>query len=328
MTSLYKKIQKLAAAEPSTRKHLVPLLREFSAGGPPPEAALIQELRKRGVSYADIKTVFRTQKKRVDRMMGGGFSAADIADVLETYEPLNYKRASGRTARDKWDDVLVGDKVRIRIQGHPRHYVVIEELPQKGKKRLKRFEFTIGDSIMSLNRAGGKVYNYFMIENLKRDWKPSTSQTAEANAKGLQKALEKAFKDLDKDKVEYPDWVKESLTGKWMPQADEVHYLQVEPVDYTPVEIKAKDEFYLRAEWNSFQVSLNNGMTDKQLEEYAYGGDPHYTKLVSSSSAGARKFFKWVKSQEDDIKRMTGKKLQAAMDAGKIKYKYQSSVWR
>ena len=76
-----------------------------------------------------------------------------------------------------------------------------------------------------------------------------------------------------------------------MPKEEDVNYLQVEPVDYAPVEIKAKDEFYIKAEWTSFDVTLNNGYTDKQLDEYAFGGDPHYTKLVSTSPAGARKMF-------------------------------------
>jgi len=250
--------------------------------------------------------------------------------------PLLRKHAAGVMAsrdidsRHGWDEVIVGDKVRIRWKGHPHSYAVIEELPQKGKRHLKRFHFEIGSYLQSLH---SRQADAFMLENLKLEWRPSASMTAEGSASALRKAIDKAIKNWEKaaksGKAEpIPDWFTRSFSKQHMPHREEVFYLNVEPRDYAPVRVSVKDQFYINAEWTKFEISLNGGMSDAAIEELSYGGDPYYTKLVSKSPTSARKFFKWVKANEKAIKSMTGNDLTKALDQGKIQYSYLHSVWR
>lgn len=270
-TNLYSKLQKLATEVPSTRKHLVPLLKKHAPG-----------------------------------------KAAGVGGI---------------DSRSGWDEILVGDKVRIRWKGHPQSYAVIEELPQKGRKRLKRYTFDIGSKLNPIHS------NHLMLENLKRDWKPTASMTPEKASQALRKAIDKAFKDWEKDIAAgkgdiIPDWFRHSFDERQMPRVDEVFYLNVEPVDYAPIEIAVKDEFFIDAKWTGFSITLNNGYTDEQLRGYGHSGDSYYTKLVSTAPAGARKFFKWLKANEEAVKKMKSGALEEALKRGKIRTKYQSSVWR
>jgi len=230
--------------------------------------------------------------------------------------------------RGGWDEILAGDKARIRWKGHPSAYMVIEELPSKGKKRLKRATYSVGDSL--LTGFGQSSPNRFMMENLLMDAKLSKSMTYDQAVKAMDGALQKALAGWKKDiadgkttrwePAEIPDWFYRSL--KYVPDVEEVFYLTVEPKDYAPVEVEGKN-FSLKSEWGTFEADLHIA----GAEEHAYGGDPHYIKMNSKSQGGARKLFKALKANPDVLKGKTWEDLQAFLSGAKIGFETAHSQW-
>jgi hypothetical protein len=196
-----------------------------------------------------------------------------------------------------WDEVLVGPLARVRIKSYPYPLIVIEELPQKGKRRLKRFTWQI-----SRLDVGG-TESFLLIPNLKRDWKLSRSMTAERANAALQHAILKALVDWKSESpATYPEYADRAMGKYGLPTEEDIYYLKVEPVDMVPVEVQG-DTWFLRSSWASFEITWKPHGADNHAM-WEMQGDPSFTKYTSKSAGGARKLFKFLKASANRPGRM------------------------
>lgn len=213
-----------------------------------------------------------------------------------------------------YDGKFVGKDVRVQWSDY--HFLV-EELPQKGKKKLRRAE---------LRNPG---WNFFhdmgelIPQNLLRDAKLSKGDNYDAVLKKLSKAM--------RDAIEYkgePRRTPEQLAkkqkivggyGNWKPWENEVYFLHVVPEGVEPITIKGKD-FNVNAKWNEF--SAYSPQSDDRG-----GHDPHYSYYGQKSDGAARKLYKTLKANPDAIRNISWMEFSTWMDKKKIGYKMHHSVW-
>lgn len=330
---LYTQIQRIASENPETRVHLVPLLRKFADGfgdevlggrtwgNPDPH------------STPDDSVPYKHHENSPPAGADGSPQRKKYNEWYRRNVCPKHKTNCGapwlRKASNNWTEI-VGEKTRIRWRGHPQPYALIEELPQKGKQKLTRYDFDISGQV------GHNASHHLMMENLVRDWNPHSGMTPDQAASGLRDALKEAFKKWDLD-IKDPkgrnvppmqDWLRDRLLSRTMFPPKEVFYQEVEPRDYVPIVVRSSGQFILTANWNSFEISLNNSRSDAKMDGDAQDHDPHYIRLVQKSKGGARSFFKWCKANQASLNTMTAEALKEALKDNKIAYEYSFSVWR
>jgi hypothetical protein len=192
--------------------------------------------------------------------------------------------------RVKWDD----------------HYgIQMEELPAKGKKRLRILGFGI-------QRVVSEADPYFNIPNVIDDMKLSSSQTYDKAKKAIENFCKEHFDDIEKR-------TGKDMSGWIILHEDTVHYLKVEPVGVKKQLIDGKD-FTVSSEWSKF----SSYSPDSDFQS----SDPSYIQYESSSAAAARKLYKILNANPDALKNVTWNDFGKWMDRNKIKYDTNFSVWR
>ena len=224
--------------------------------------------------------------------------------------PLIRKHGSApKTARRDWEKTLQGQKARIRWMGHPDHFLLVEEMPTKPvKRRLRQAEFAIGAAL-----PGHHSPSEMMLENILRDAKLKKTMTYDQAVAAMKKAIAKGVKDAG-DKM--ADWEVQGVER--LPWEKEVHYLQVEPVDYKPMDVKGKD-FTVRCEWNTFKAYS----PDSDFQSM----DPYYTYYEAKSPTGARKLFKLLKANPDALAKVPWSQFNDFLKRAKIPFDSHHSVW-
>ena len=215
--------------------------------------------------------------------------------------------ASKEARSRKWDKTLQGEKARIRWEGHPSHYLVVEEMPTRPvKRRLRRAEFG--------NPFGYHSPSEMMLENILTDAKLKKTMTYEQAVAAMKKAIAKAIRDAG-DKLD--DW--EAQRAGSLPDEQEVHYLQVEPADYKPMDVKAKD-FSVHCEWNTFEAYS----PDSDFQSH----DPYYIYYEAKSPTAARKLFKLLKADPKALSKVSWGAFSDWLRKMKIPYGTHFSQWR
>lgn len=223
-------------------------------------------------------------------------------------------------AEPRWTNTVAGEKARIRWNTHPRHQIVIEELPVKGKKRLRRAEYWASSAFGHVTH----MPNAFMVENLMRDMKPSPSMSFEQAVAAFKAAIQAATVEVDAgsgrrgqgDDRPLADWEKTQL-GR-APSISEVFYLEVEPADYSPLSVKGKD-FTMASEWGEFKAYSPNSDFQQM--------DPHYSVKVQKSAGAARKLFKMLKADPDALRGISWSVLGDWLDKNGIGFNTNHSQW-
>lgn len=222
-----------------------------------------------------------------------------------------------------WKPLVSNDKVRIQWQDHPGNSLMIQELPTKPvKRRLRRATV---ETQMWVHHLGTGAGDHFLMSNILRDAKLTSSmnydQAVNAMRQAVEKAKQRAISDERSSFTE--DWFKKFGWGsKWWFNEDDVYFLEVEPTDYKPVSFAGRD-FGGKSEWNSFTF-----YDDKDDDEYMRQMEGMRAFYESTSAAPARKLFKLLKADPDAVKRMDIKQFKALLDKNKIAYKYVPTVWR
>lgn len=217
----------------------------------------------------------------------------------------------------KWQNTVAGEKVRIRWNLHPRGAVLIEELPSRGKKRLQRATFSVQDTFSNIADAP----NSFMVENLLRDFKPSPSMSYDQAVTAFKGAIAEATAHVDAGKAQrgrmLHQWERSQLAK--LPYQSDVFYLEVEPADYSPLEIQGKD-FVMKAEWGEFEAFSPNSDFQQM--------DPHYSVKEQKSPAAARKLFKILKADPEALRSINWSGLGDWLTQNGVAFETHHSQWR
>jgi len=241
-------------------------------------------------------------------------------DLLGLLRTARMREVSGK--------VIAGDKVRITIGegGRDNYVILIEELPTKPvKRKLQRLTYNahyVGKVLgmwefLAVNVAMHAKFNKSM----------SFEQAKSAVTDGMftmsiaaTKRAHKMWEDKDPAKGDQlDDAISKNIRGLF--STDEVYFLEVEPADYTAMDIKGKG-FTVDTQWNSFSAVVYDKNNGPQSHE------PSYTKMVSKSPAAARKFFKMMKAAPDVLNNVTWSDFDDWLNRAKIPFSYQFSQWR
>lgn len=217
----------------------------------------------------------------------------------------------------KWENTVAGKEVRIRWNDHPDNVILIEELPSKGKKRLRRAQW----STRSVFPAYGP--DSFILNNLIRDMKPSPNMSYEGAVGALKHALKLALESAESDKGrqrwqdQITDWHRKIIADE--PREELVYFLEVEPSDYAPMEVAGAD-FTASVEWGAFKAYSPDSDFDQ--------ADPSYSLYYQSSPAAARKLYKILKADPTAIRSISWSQFSDWMTKNGVDYKYGASSWR
>ena len=227
-------------------------------------------------------------------------------------------QASEKSARyQDWKETIVGETVRIRWSDHPDNAIKIEELPTKPVKRQLR---VMEGQTLDLVRWMGSA---FLMTNLIRDMKPRSSMSYEQAVDAFRAALNTALDITKAEKPEFTDKMAEQYGFKWAVREGTVFFLEVEPHDYEAMVVKGKD-FTLSSEWGTFKA-YSPGSFSKD-DPNTYGA--HYSGVVSSAPAGARKLFKVLKADPDALRNVPYHLLSDWFRSAKIPFDSIHSSWR
>lgn len=215
-----------------------------------------------------------------------------------------------RTARrDEWEQTIAGPKVRIRMSDRA---VLIEELPGKPLKRK------LGKLLMdAFYLLYSEAMNEFLVPNLALDAKFNARMDYGKAKKALQKALSEARKNAEKDRDLKPGFWK-AVGWDSLIREEQVYYLNVEPADFTPLAVQGGN-FSLTSTWSEFSATVS------------YSDDPHdpsYSSIQQKSPGGARKLYKILKPNPDQLKNLDFTEFSKWLTSRKIGHEQFSSSWR
>lgn len=257
----------------------------------------------------------RSKSIRLAAEMPPGRGRRKLLAILVHTDPQYAPLASfaQKTARgSEWDGTVVGERTRIRWNSRYGGNILIEELPGKPFKRyLRTALFDLGGVF-----PGGVEHSAFLIPNLIRSARFGKSMNFDRAVLAVEAALDLA-------KVEtgdaLKDWQEKSLS--YLPHMQDVFYLEVEPGDYTPLDVRGKD-FGVRSKWTDFDMYEDSGVTNP-----SEGMSDFYK---SKSPGAARKMFKLVYGlvKAGKLASMTFAEFRRMLDKNKIGYDYVPSVWR
>jgi hypothetical protein len=204
------------------------------------------------------------------------------------------------------EKIFYGKDVRIKLDEN-RDIIELEELPEKGKKKLRVFNL----SLHPYYRSGrGEQSHLLLMVNV-----IGNSINQSATYDGLKKKIEQGYK---KAEAEYHKVNNTSgkTYGAW---EDSVHYLQIEPKDMNPFVAQGKD-FTVEVSWTNFKAY--DPKSDFQSM------DPHYTLYEAKSAASGRKLYKMLKADPNALKSVSWDKFSRWLASNNIKYDTHFSVWR
>lgn len=211
-------------------------------------------------------------------------------------------------AKTSYKGKFLGANARLQWNDHT---WVLEELPQKGKKKLNRAEMQNLYSIVGRTRAGGPM----MPSQILREANLSSGDGYEKIKAKLEKAMLAAAEEVSKADPSL-EWVARPGQVQW--REEEVWYLNVIPEGVEPFTAMGKD-FQVSVSWDDF--SAMDPESDMQQ------ADPYFNKVTPSSPQAARKLYVMLKADPDGLKSVPYTKFTDFLRANKIQYKTVGSSW-
>lgn len=210
-----------------------------------------------------------------------------------------------RLASSRWDGKIVGKSCRLQWS---RAQWLLEELPQKGKRKLRVAEM---QNVGYIAQA-----DHLLPENILQDANVGRGDDYDGIKKKIEKAMVDAGKAAVKDK-KAPDWVAgPSGNMKWF--ENQVYFLEVVPEDVNPFKAEGKD-FTVDVAWTDFK----SYSPSSDFQQH----DPHYTKIKQKSPGAARKLYNTLKTEPDALKSVTWDDFGRWLDTKKIGYDMEFSQW-
>jgi hypothetical protein len=210
-----------------------------------------------------------------------------------------------------YDGKFVGKDARLQWS---RDYWYLEELPQKGKKKLR------SGRLQNPTHFGRMTLDWWIPGNILQIAKLAASDDYADIKKKIEKAYEEAIArtekaDNPKERAALAEatWIR---TLKW--DEDMVFYLNVVPEGTDPFTVEGKD-FKVLTKWTGF--SAYSPQSDFQQAQ------PYYSQIESSSPTAARKFFVMTKSNPALLKSIPYGEFGDWLRKQKIQYKNNHSQW-
>ena len=210
---------------------------------------------------------------------------------------------------ERWDGKFIGQNARLQWS---RHYWLVEELPQKGKKKLKSAE------LQNPSRDG--YFDWWIPGNILMQAKLSASDGYADIKKKIRAAYDEAYEktkngknEREKELLNLSSWVREL---QWYEK--EVFYLNVVPEGTEPFTAEGKD-FTVKVEWREF--SSYSPSSDFQQAQ------PYYTQYASKSPTAARKLFNMLKAEPNALKSVPWVGFGDWLRKNKIPYETHHSQW-
>lgn len=221
------------------------------------------------------------------------------------------KIAKALLAVDK-EIVVEGNGIRVSKGKFGDHPLLLEEMPEKGKKTLRQCQFSLAPWRYS-DRALG-ILNY---ENVIHDAKLHSGMDYDQAKKAMLDSMSRLVKDINASasKAGGKTYEEKDLVSSW---ENKVHFLKIEPPNTKPFTVKGKD-FTMDVSWTQFKTYSPN--SDFQQ------ADPFYSVMEETSSGAARKLFKILSANPDALKSMSWDDLSGWFDKNGIGYETNHSVW-
>jgi hypothetical protein len=211
-----------------------------------------------------------------------------------------------------WDGKFIGKDARLTWS---RAQFVLEELPQKGKKKLRRAEIQ--------NPSWNHGPHWYIPDNILMLAKLSPSDDYQKIKAKIEDAYKEARQNIMTSTSPHDAWEKEYLEkNDWVDKIkwyeNQVFYLNVVPEGTEPLSIEGKD-FTVKTTWTEFS-SYSPGSDFQQ-------SDPHYTKYVSKSPTAARRFYVMMKEDPNALKSVSWTGFGDWLNKNKIPYDTRFSQW-
>lgn len=268
-------------------------------------------------------------RKLVDKMMnmtwygpedlGGRPEGKGLIDAIKKLHKRIFGRVRGNPTREdverldegSWDGSFVTPTARFTWTMHE---YKLEELPQKGKKRLRVSSMQNPWGIIGHGRGAP---NDFIADNIIMRAKLSKGDTFDR----IKAKLDREFKNaIEVAKRDHPDWWEKNSWLDNLRWTDEtVHYLKVVPEGTDPIVAKGRD-FTVNSEWTKF--SAYDPGSDMQSH------DPSYTQYAAKSPAAARKLYKILKADPKALARLSWRDFRGWLNKNKIAFDTNFSSWR
>jgi len=192
-----------------------------------------------------------------------------------------------------------------------RHGWTLEELPIKGKKKLKVA------SLQNPVTMGWANFDAYIDANILQDARLNASDSYEAIKQKMLDAYELAaevsINKMTPDQAKKTLWLREL---KWY--ENEIHYLKVTPEGTEPFEAEGKD-YTIKVQWTKFSTYS----PDSDFQQ----SDPHYTQYAESSAQGARRLYQILKADPNALKSVPWTNLGDWLTKNKVSYKIHFSQW-
>jgi hypothetical protein len=219
-------------------------------------------------------------------------------------------RVVTRFADAHWDGKFVGKDARLQWSDAT---WVLEELPQKGKKKLRHanlqnpyhmghLDWWIPGNILNLAKLSTSD-DYDKIKSKIEDaYKEAGKRSAESDRESERAAWEKT-----------KDWVEKI---KWY--ENQVFYLEVTPEGVESFTAEGKD-FTVKVEWGNFKAYSPNSDFQQM--------DPHYTLYEAKSAGAGRKFYKILKADPNALKSVAWNGFDEFLKKNGVGYDIHFSQW-
>lgn len=207
-----------------------------------------------------------------------------------------------------WEGKIVGKDFRLQWR---RDEWQLEELPQKGKKKLRVDTMDGGGIRYSGTSANMDAY---IPQNILRKAGVSSSDSFDHVKSKIQDAMNAA---ADEAIAKNPGGKWEFLKHtKW--NEKQVYFTEIMPEGMEPFDAEGED-FSVKVEWTNFK-SYSPSSDFQQA-------DPHYTLYESSSPGAARKLYQMLKENPNALKHVPWAKFSEWLNQNKIGYKTHFSQW-
>jgi len=229
---------------------------------------------------------------------------AEVAVALATngFEDGALHILEAATKTSAWEGKFATPHARLTWNEYS---FILEELPVKGKKKLRRAE------VQNPAFRDFHTYNEFLPINIveyhtKLGKKDSYDQLKKKITESLKKAVALTEEKQGTAPKVYP----------W--REDMVFYLKVTPEDVDLIDAEGED-FTVHSEWTKFGAYS----PDSDLQQH----DAYYIKYVSKSPAAARKLYKILKANPKALARTTWSEFGHWLTKNKIAYTSEHSTW-
>jgi hypothetical protein len=218
----------------------------------------------------------------------------------------------GNAPAHRWDGKIAGKDFRLQWS---RNTWLLEELPQKGKKKLR---------VATFNNPGGQYggryrgMDAFIAENVLRHARVSPSDSYSEVKTKIGDAMAAASKEVVAKAQAEGDRTWDFLLRSYDWSENSHYFTEVMPEGMEPFNADGKD-FVVATSWTKF--SAYDPASDFQQS------DPHYSVYESSAPASGRKLYQILHKDPQALQDVSWSGFGTWLKDHKIPYEIRHSVW-